>query len=302
MRLASGQVGRQCVYAMNKGKTWRGYRAPIFDDTAPVYIVKGSNQRVCPKLGRPVTQFVTDKESKCSICKKKYPVGTSMCKCSRCKSFDKLADKWVVDNHCSDCSRPMDGTYRKLAGGVKITKSQAAQSEGCSVSFKSPYKFGRENVLNTCGDHVWRNEESGLLMLRSPLIRHNSWNWARDDLFYPCFQSNAWIIVKWPCQYPQLAESTGVKPVDYGVEYKGFRKGKTFASFCGLPEELEMDFTDRGASAHLPPTTQRWELKNAKTFTVERHNILKRKCSDGMPGNHLKFVKDEVQEDHKMQD
>jgi len=185
----------------------------------------------------------------------------------------------------------MDGTYKKLAGGIKITKSQCAQSEGCSVAFKSPYKFGRHKgkyyVLDICGDHVWRNEKSNLLMLRSPIIRNNNWGFnfynqkqgeltGKETLFYPCFQTHAWIIVKWPTQYPHLAVSNGAKQVDYGVEYKGFRRGKTFASFCGLPEELEMDFAER-ANEHLPATSeeQLWVLPRtdddlAPTFTVAR--------------------------------
>jgi len=211
---------------------------PIFDDTAPVYVVKGS--------GQP----------------------------------------------------DMDGTYKKLAGGIRLTNHQCAQTEGSYPhAFRAPYKFGlhksndrtlwkKENryddtLYHVSGDHVWRNEKSGLLMMRSPIIRNNNWglnfyNKKHSTLFYPCFQSHAWIIVKWPAQYPHLAVSTGAKQVDYGVEYKGFRRGKTFSSFCGLPEELEMDFAERGANANLPATSEEqvWVLPRtdddlAPTFTVE---------------------------------
>jgi hypothetical protein len=295
MRLSAGQAERQCVYAMNRKKTNRRYRAPIFDDTAPQFIVKDTNRVLCPyshELGAP---FVTDKKTKCSECCvfKKLPAGTSMHNCPVCKKkgFGKV--------YCTGCTHAMDGTYRKLAGGLNVNKHQAGQTEGTyavnhSLS-EAPFRFGNEkDVLNICGDHVWRNEESGLLMMRSPIVNRTNWSWNRkNDYFYPCFQSHAWIIVKWPCQYPPIAQSTGAKEVDYQVKYKGFRAGKTFESFCGLPEELEMDFADRGANTHLPPTNQRWELEGDKTFTIERHIMMKRQCSGGMPGNHLQLVKED---------
>merc|ERR1711964_532835 len=109
------------------------------------------------------------------------------------------------------------------------------------------------------GDHVWRNEESGLLMLRTPIIRNDNWQvlyynqkleqqTGKPTLYYPCFQTHAWTIVKWPCKFPQLALTHGTKEVDYGVKYEGFdgfRSGLTFASFCNLPEELDIGFAKR---------------------------------------------------------
>jgi len=78
------------------------------------------------------------------------------------------------------------------------------------MAFESPYKFGwhkgKDYVLDICGDHVWRNEESGLLMLRSPIINT-----------FPCFKSNEWIISKWPCRIPAVGASHGVKGSDRGA-------------------------------------------------------------------------------------
>merc|ERR1711964_592573 len=197
-------------------------------------------------------------------------------------------------DYCIGCTDTMDGTYKKLAGGIKITKSQAAQSEGCSEAFDSPYKFGRHNgkyVLDVCGDHVWRNEKSGLLMLRSPVIRNDNWLCGyynkkqeeltgKETLYYPCFQSHAWIIVKWPCKYPQLALSNGTKQVDYGVKYEGFRSGFTLASLSDLPEELDMDFAERD-NAHLPPTSeeQKWVLPRTQSDLAPEFTVTLRACA-----------------------
>merc|ERR1711964_716224 len=143
------------------------------------------------------------------------------------------------------------------------------------------------------GDHVWRNEESGLLMLRTPIIRNNNWligyyNQKRGELtgkrslYYPCFQTHAWTIVKWPCKFPQLALTHGTKQVDYRVKYKGFRRGFTFASFCDLPEELDMDFAKRD-NAHLPPTSTTVQARNVGESVNAWTNCADSTISDLLP-------------------
>merc|ERR1712093_669307 len=241
-----------------------------------------------------------------------HPAGTKMYKCLGCHP----KGEW---NYCTGSTNTIDGTYRKLAGAIKINKHDAGQSEGSyGTALKCKFK-DEDPVLNRCGDHVWRNK-SGLLMMRSPLVRHNSWKFDRNDRYFPCYSTHAWVIVKSPCQYPHLAETTGVMELPADCKGDGCFDG-TFASFCNDPKRLKLDFVKR-ENDHLPPTSdeQRWELPGLEedetykrkkgddlfagwkkqTCTVERGRMLKRKCSDGMPGCTLKFVKDEVQEEHKM--
>merc|ERR1712093_692420 len=91
IRLRLPQV-RQCVYDMNNDGV-----DPIFDDTAPVYVVKGSNQELCPH-GHQITPFVTEKETWCSACYETHPVGTPIHKCLECEK------KGWGTNYCIGCT------------------------------------------------------------------------------------------------------------------------------------------------------------------------------------------------------
>merc|ERR1712096_531931 len=215
---------------------------------------------LCP-YGHKTTPFMTHKETSCSECLQDYEADTSMHKCLLCKK------KEFGRHYCIGCTDTMNGTYKKLKGGIKLNKHHAGQSEGTyAVNHgriglnDAPYQFGNEkDVLNKCGGHVWRNE-SGLLMMRSPVTNT-----------YPRFQNDEWVIVKWPCQLPQLASSHGVG--------------------------------SKRANVHLPPTSadQPWNsyeegkyyARKAGKITIERHTILKRQCSGGMPGCILRLVKHE---------